>query len=239
MKVNLVVTAAGPNQGRSIPITGAKFLIGRDPGCHLRPASQAISKQHCAIHLRNGQVWVQDFGSTNGTHINDVPVIGEAQAKDGDNLKIGPLEFRLQVVPTPTPTDGTPLPDKLKPVAGKSSAAVKPVVAPAPVPTAAVPIKPTSGKDSDTADSLPSLPAAAGGDEDAAAMLLSMEDTPSGEAASVPEGSTVMDIPSPLAADGTPKKDEKGDDKAKKAQSREEMSGAANDLLRKYMRRPK
>ena len=30
MKVNLVVTAAGPNQGRAIPVPGAKFLIGRD-----------------------------------------------------------------------------------------------------------------------------------------------------------------------------------------------------------------
>ncbi len=232
MKVNLVVTAAGPNQGRSIPISGAKFVIGRDPGCHLRPASQAISKQHCAIHLRNGQVWVQDFGSTNGTHINDIPVIGEAQAKDGDNLKIGPLEFRLQIVPQPTPADGTPLPDKLKAVAGKSSAAVKPVTVPAQMPTGPVPIKPTSGKDSDTADGMPSLPAAAGGDEDAAAMLLSMDDTPTGEVASVPEGSTVMDAPAVDAAGRIipPKPADKKNETA-------ESASAAGDLLKKYFRR--
>lgn len=231
MKVNLVVTAVGPNQGRSIPISGAKFIIGRDPGCHLRPASQAISKQHCAIHLRDGQVWVQDFGSTNGTHINDIPVIGEAQAKDGDNLKIGPLEFRLQVIPQPTPMDGTPLPDKLKPVAGKSSAGVKPVPASAAMPTAPVPIKSASGKDSDTADGMPSLPAA-GGDDDAAAMLLAMEDTPSGEAASVPEGSTVMDAPAVDAAGRIipPKPAEKKNEAA-------ESSNAAGDLLKKYFRR--
>ena len=52
-----------------------------------------------------------------------------------------------------------------------------------------------------------------------------------------------MDIPSPLAG-GTDEAGKLGDkkkedDKPKKAQTREEMSNAANDLLRKYMRRPK
>ena len=59
---------------------------------------------------------------------------------------------------------------------------------------------------------------------------------------SVPDGSTVMDIPSPLAGETgtaeTPKAYDKDKNK-KPVQSREEMSNAANDLLRKYMRRPK
>ena len=70
-------------------------------------------------------------------------------------------------------------------------------------------------------------------------MLLGMDEDGN---APVPDGSTVMDIPSPLAA-GTDEvgklDDKKKDDKPKKAQTREEMSDAASDLLRKYMRRPK
>jgi len=236
MKVNLVVTAAGPNQGRAIPIGGAKFVIGRDPGCHLRPASQAISKQHCAIHIRNGQVWVQDFGSTNGTVVNDDPVKGEAQVKDGDRLKLGPLEFIVQIIPTPTPADGTPLPEKLKrlssvgtkPVPKPSTATTTPVT----TPTAPVPIKSVAGSDNDTADNMPSLSATkSGGDDDAAAMLLSMEDTPSGEAPSVPEGSTVMEAPAIDAAGRPiPPKPEKKNEAA-------ESSNAAGDLLKRYFRR--
>ncbi len=70
-------------------------------------------------------------------------------------------------------------------------------------------------------------------------MLLGM-DAEEGNAP-VSEGSTVMDIPNPLAggADGTAKGDDKKSDAPKKAQTREEMSDTANDLLRKYMRRPK
>ncbi len=69
-----------------------------------------------------------------------------------------------------------------------------------------------------------------------AAMLLGMDEGGNG---SVPDGSTVMDIPTPLASGDTaeaPKAGDSKDDKPKKAQSREEMSTAANDLLRKYMR---
>lgn len=239
MKVNLVVTATGPNNGRAIPIGVAKFVIGRDPGCHLRPASQAISKQHCAVHIRKGQVWVEDFGSTNGTLLNDEPVKGEAQVKDGDSLKLGPLEFRLQIIPTPTPADGTPLPEKLKPLSSAglkpTPATTKPVPAankPAPAPTGPVPIKSTAGVDADTDDGLVPLPKAAGGDDDAAAMLLGMDDGPNGESASVPEGSTVMELPTVDAAGRVipPKPPEKKSDAA-------ESASAAGDLLKKYFRR--
>jgi pSer/pThr/pTyr-binding forkhead associated (FHA) protein len=231
MKVNLVVTAAGPNQGRSIPVSGAKFLIGRDASCQLRPASQAVSKQHCAIHIRNGQVWVEDFGSTNGTIVNDDAVSGQVQMKDGDRIRIGPLEFRLQIVPTPTPADGTPLPDKLKPLSASTPGTPKPapsskVTAPAPVPPKA------AEPDAETVEGIvPVSPAKQPQDDDAAAMLLGMDDTPSGESPSVPEGSTVMEIPAVDAAGRLipPKPTEK--------KAEVESSNAAGDLLKKYFRR--
>lgn len=222
MKVNLVVTTAGPNNGKAIPIVGAKFLIGRDPHCNLRPASQAISKQHCALLVRDGRVFVQDLSSTNGTLLNGSPVQGETAVKDGDQLKVGPLEFKVQIIPLPTPADGTPLPDKLKAVGGSSSAQK-------PVPRSTPTQKPAAAPAAAAA-----APERIGGSDadDAAAMLLGMDDdSPSGEAPSIPEGSTVMEIPS-VDASGRPippKKDEK--------KANAESSTAANDLLKKYFRR--
>ncbi len=224
MRVNLVVTTAGPNNGKAIPIAGAKFLIGRDPHCNLRPASQAISKQHCAILVRDGRVFVQDLSSMNGTLLNGTPVQGETAVNDGDELKVGPLDFKVQIIPLPTPADGTPLPDKLKSVGGSSSSqkpvtrsnpVQKPVTVPAPATAAAAPEK-IGGGDAD----------------DAAAMLLGMDDdSPSGEAPSIPGGSTVMEIPA-VDASGRPIQPKKDDKKASA-----ESSTAANDLLKKYFRR--
>ena len=99
MKLSLIVTQ-GSNKGKGIPVGKSEFCIGRDPKCHLRPASQAVSKRHCLLHIRNGQIFVEDLKSTNGTFVNDDPVQGEREIKDGDLLKVGPLEF---VVKTDSP----------------------------------------------------------------------------------------------------------------------------------------
>ena len=96
MKVKLVV-AQGVHTGKEIPIAGAEFIIGRDPQCQLRPSSPAISKKHCAIVIRGNKVLVRDFGSTNGTFINDAPVKDEIEVNDKAQLKVGPLTFTIAI----------------------------------------------------------------------------------------------------------------------------------------------
>ncbi|MBN9118128.1 MAG: FHA domain-containing protein [Planctomycetes bacterium] len=272
MKVSLVVTS-GSHEGRSIPLTGPQFLIGRDPQCQLRPASQAISKLHCAVLIRDGKVYIKDYGSTNGTLVNDALVQdAEVAVADGDVIRVGPLDFRLKIEAPAAKPDGTPLPggsgEAAALAAVKAAAATaatgtapkvprdttpapqpaaKPAKAPAPQP--AKPVAPTKPGGSAEAPALKSgsqeTPALTSSesvtDEDhdrIASMLLGMDEEGN---APVPDGSTVMDIPSPLAGGTTEaaKVDDKKKDDKKKAQTREEMSDAASDLLRKYMRRPK
>jgi pSer/pThr/pTyr-binding forkhead associated (FHA) protein len=110
MKISLVVLSAGSAAGKALPINVPQFIIGRDPGCNLRPASAMISKRHCAVLVKNGQVSLRDFGSTNGTSVNDEPVTGEVRLKDGDLLKVGPLSFKLVIEGKPEPTKPTPPP---------------------------------------------------------------------------------------------------------------------------------
>jgi pSer/pThr/pTyr-binding forkhead associated (FHA) protein len=110
MKVSLVVLSTGKAAGQAIPIPTAQFIIGRDPQCNLRPGSAMISKRHCAILVKNEQVFLRDFGSTNGTFLNDVQVQGEVPVKDGDVLKAGPLLFKVAIVGTPAPSTPTPPP---------------------------------------------------------------------------------------------------------------------------------
>src|SRR5262245_24018390 len=99
MKLSLVVVG-GVNEGKAIPITVPQFAIGRDPQCQLRPASPSISKRHCAIFVKGKQVLIRDFGSTNGTFVNGQLVEGEVPLKDGDAIKVGPLDFRVSLSPT-------------------------------------------------------------------------------------------------------------------------------------------
>jgi len=224
MKVNLIVTAVGPNNGRAIPIIGGKFLIGRDPQCNLRPASQAISHLHCAIIIRDGKVFAEDYGSTNGTRLNGETFTGVRELPNGCSLKMGPLEFTVQIQQTELKSDSTPLPETLK---GKTPApATKPTVTQpvAPKPAATPKSVPIPSADGDSSD-----------DIDAAAMLLGLDDDDPTATPQVPEGSTIYDLPA-VNADGTPVV-KKEDPKKKGTPSGAEMSAAANDILRKYIRR--
>jgi pSer/pThr/pTyr-binding forkhead associated (FHA) protein len=113
MKLSLVVVTAGKMQGKIIPITLPEFVIGRDPECHLRPASPLISKRHCAFIVKEHKASVRDFDSTNGTMINDVPLKGEREIVNNDIVKVGPIEFRVELevvsrVKTPPPPRSMP-----------------------------------------------------------------------------------------------------------------------------------
>jgi predicted component of type VI protein secretion system len=114
MKLSLVVLTPGKMQGKAIAISTPPFLIGRDAECHLRPASPLISKKHCALIVRGDAMFVQDFGSTNGTLVNGQKVVDELECKHEDVLQVGPLEFRVQIVacdperPTPPPRSQQP-----------------------------------------------------------------------------------------------------------------------------------
>lgn len=87
----------GKNTGQEIPIQGKKFLIGRAEDCNLRPGSDLISRHHCVLLIEDGYVGVRDFGSKNGTYVNQQRVAGECELKAGDHLTIGPLQFEIHI----------------------------------------------------------------------------------------------------------------------------------------------
>lgn len=230
MKLGLLVLTAGKQEGKLLEIKLPQFLIGRDPQCQLRPASPLISKRHCAILQREGKVYLRDFDSTNGTFLNEEAVKGERELKHGDVVKVGPIEFKIQLTATPTPVPAT-----------KPASSVTP-----PPPTRALPVKPAA---STTKDETP-IPATSpmakkstGEEDDIAAMLLSLEEgessDSSSESGSVPEGSTVFDmkVPPEVMAGGA-KPDDKTPQKPAAPSTGDTRSAAAR-ILEKMTKRPR
>ena len=85
----------GKNAGHVIPISSKRFLIGRAEDCQLRPGSELISRHHCALLSEDAYVAVRDFGSKNGTYVNDERIAGEQELRAGDRLQVGPLKFEV------------------------------------------------------------------------------------------------------------------------------------------------
>jgi pSer/pThr/pTyr-binding forkhead associated (FHA) protein len=99
MEVKLVVVH-GKHAGQEIPIPGPKFFIGRAEDCNLRPHSDLVSRHHCVIMVEDGFVAARDFNSKNGTFVNGQKVAGETELKSGDHLKVGQIEFEVQIAAT-------------------------------------------------------------------------------------------------------------------------------------------
>jgi pSer/pThr/pTyr-binding forkhead associated (FHA) protein len=225
MKLSLVVLTPGKTEGKILNIPLAQFVIGRDPQCHLRPASPSISKRHCALIQRDGKAFIHDFDSTNGTFVNDQPVKGEVELHEGDVLKVGPLLFSVKIEASPAVNRPTPVPPTKAPAQTPAPAAAKPAPAPAP---AKKPAPRPAEEDSSDEDSV-------------AAMLLSLQDDSGGSSGvpgEVPEGSTIMDLSVPLPGEEGQSGEKKEGEKPKDA-PKPNTSNAAKALLEKYMRRPR
>lgn len=92
-----LVCIGGKHPGQQIPVRGPKYFIGRAEDCHLRPGSREVSRHHAVILVEEGFIAVRDFGSRNGSFVNEEPVHGERELKSGDRLRFGPLEFEVQM----------------------------------------------------------------------------------------------------------------------------------------------
>ncbi len=100
MDVKLKVTN-GRHTGREIAVKGPKFFIGRAEDCHLRPASDQVSRHHCVILVAADAVSIRDLGSRNGTFVNGKQISPQCRLRSGDRVVVGQLDFDIQIVGMP------------------------------------------------------------------------------------------------------------------------------------------
>lgn len=70
-------------------------LVGRDPGADLTLVDDRVSRFHAELRWENGQPWLIDLSSLNGTRINRLAVVGRSLLRDHDLLEFGSHHFRF------------------------------------------------------------------------------------------------------------------------------------------------
>ncbi|TKV60981.1 FHA domain-containing protein [Nakamurella flava] len=96
-----VVVLTGPTAGRAATVRPAGLRIGRMPDNDLVVTGEKVSRHHAEIRPAGGGYRVVDLRSTNGVHVNGRRIDGDQQLRDGDVLRIGGVELRLEVDPGP------------------------------------------------------------------------------------------------------------------------------------------
>jgi class 3 adenylate cyclase len=82
--------------GTRYPIRGSCSL-GRTPANAIVLDSPKVSRRHALIHLQNvGELWLIDFGSSNGTFLNKRRIHHPIRLSDGDQIAIGDQVFKFR-----------------------------------------------------------------------------------------------------------------------------------------------
>jgi pSer/pThr/pTyr-binding forkhead associated (FHA) protein len=110
-----LVIASGTEAGREFVFDQPSIVIGRTDECDVILYETGVSRRHARVFEENGQHFVEDLGSSNGTHVNEAR-IGLHPLKPGDSIRLGTISFTFSPTISPELGDGTDPATRLVPL---------------------------------------------------------------------------------------------------------------------------
>src|SRR5437868_11382882 len=80
---------------RRLRIDGNLVSLGAHPQNDVHLEDRFVSQYHCRLHGRDGRLWIQDLGSTNGTVVDGARV-SEAEIGPGSLVRVGEQVLRIE-----------------------------------------------------------------------------------------------------------------------------------------------
>ena len=84
----LVVVEPPERKGQTFELTD-EVTVGRAPGCAVSLDDTFVSTLHARLFRRDGTLYVEDLGSTNGTFVNKKAVSNAVRLRKGDRVQVG------------------------------------------------------------------------------------------------------------------------------------------------------
>lgn len=95
-KTYRLVVESGPDQGKSFAVPERGCGLGRSSQNDIALRDEQLSRLHCRFHFREGEPWVTDLASANGTLVDGVEVT-EQRLAPGNRIAVGDSTLRLLV----------------------------------------------------------------------------------------------------------------------------------------------
>lgn len=86
-----------PQRLQPFRIEQVETIIGRDSDADFVLNDPSVSRKHARVLVQNSEFFLEDLGSSNGTHVDDVPVLFSV-LKSGDLVQMGKLAFWFDVL---------------------------------------------------------------------------------------------------------------------------------------------
>ena len=91
---HLRIVEPAEQRGRTYDVAD-ELTIGRAAGCQIPLEDSYASQLHARVFRRNGDLLVEDLGSTNGTFLNRKKVDSAVPIRKGDRLQVGKTVLEL------------------------------------------------------------------------------------------------------------------------------------------------
>ena len=84
--------------GEEVPIDSLPVAIGRGAQNQVPlDGDEFASAQHARFESKRDGLWVEDVGSTNGTFVNGARVTTPRRLVEGDIVRVGQTDFKVEV----------------------------------------------------------------------------------------------------------------------------------------------
>jgi hypothetical protein len=85
----LSVVEPADERGSVYDVDG-EATLGRAGGCTIPLAADTyVSQVHARVFERDGDLWAEDIGSTNGTFVNGTRITAPVRMRKGDRIQVG------------------------------------------------------------------------------------------------------------------------------------------------------
>ncbi|MBD0292650.1 MAG: FHA domain-containing protein [Jiangellaceae bacterium] len=91
-----IVVVEGPDQGRSAPLDMAPVMFGRGPDSSIPLNDEYVSTRHARLVPHEGQWYVEDLGSTNGTYVGNDRIVRPTPVGAKSRLRLGKTVVELR-----------------------------------------------------------------------------------------------------------------------------------------------
>lgn len=86
----------GPLAGTSLPLGNAQIVVGRSPDSALVLDDSYSSSRHARFFINNGQWWIEDLDSTNGTFLGGQRITSPRPVEPGTPITIGHTTMEIR-----------------------------------------------------------------------------------------------------------------------------------------------
>ena len=98
VRIRLTVVG-GSGESYEVKMNG-RLIIGRDSGNGMLqiPNDEEISSKHCELVWGDGQLWIEDLSSLNGTSVEGVPIRVRYKLEGGERITLGRTDLRIAIL---------------------------------------------------------------------------------------------------------------------------------------------